>query len=463
MNVVDGWSEAARMAPEPVLLVDDALVLVDHNDAAYPLLSLTGASRGVVLPDAIAAATAGAGLELPGRADVVLGARCYELRCRRLRSGGFVIFGRDLSSLRAALRFPESNPHPVVRLSASGRVLFANAASEAVLASFNAGIGDLLPEGVREELLDLAREGRGESLPVTAGDQIYELMPVAVPEYGYINLYGTDVTSRRAMERAEAQLLRSERMASLGRVVAGVAHEINTPLGVAVTAVSLVKESWASLETASTGGTLTKRLFADLMAQGQESTRLAALNLARAAELVARFKGSSADQSHDEQRDLALGSYVTEMVATLGPLARKGRLEVSVAVVPDDEPVVRSYPGAIVQVLTNLLSNAAMHAYPDGEGGPVRFSIERGHDRGAVIICDDDGVGMDAVVQQRIFEPFFTTKRGGGGTGLGMHLVHHLVTVLLGGSIEVSSRPGAGSRFVITLPPEAPAMPAPLV
>lgn len=180
-------------------------------------------------------------------------------------------------------------------------------------------------------------------------------------------------------------------------------------------------------------------------------------NLRRAAGMVGNFKQIAVDQASEARRAVSLGPYVREVVASLGPLYRRTPHRVSVSVLHEVE--VTTFVGAISQVCTNLVQNALLHAFPDGTPGQITLTVDRHGDDGALLLCRDDGAGMEATVLRRIYEPFFTTQRGRGGSGLGMHIVHNLVTDLLGGEITVESSPGAGTQVAIRLPAQAPERP----
>jgi signal transduction histidine kinase len=258
----------------------------------------------------------------------------------------------------------------------------------------------------------------------------------------------------RVLDATRDELIRKDKLAALGGLVAGVAHEINTPLGVAVTAASLVADRLRDIDEAFTAGTLRRQDLAGGLAQAQEAARLTLGNLRRAADMVSNFKQIAVDQTSEARRKVALGPYVREVVASLGPLYRRTPHRVVVEVRAEVE--VTTLVGAVSQVCTNLVQNALLHAFPSGEAGLVTVVVDRDGERGALLICRDDGVGMEAQVLRRIYEPFFTTLRGRGGSGLGMHIVHNLVTDLLGGAIDVASTPGVGTEVRIHLPRQAP-------
>lgn len=262
----------------------------------------------------------------------------------------------------------------------------------------------------------------------------------------------------RVLDATREELIRKDKLAALGGLVAGVAHEINTPLGVAVTAASLVADRLHEVETAFTAGTLRRQDLQHGLTQAQEAARMTLGNLRRAAGMVGNFKQIAVDQQSEARRAVHLGPYVREVVASLGPLYRRTPHRVSVQVLAEVE--VTTFVGAISQVCTNLVQNALMHAFPaDHLPGQITLSVDRRDGGGALLRCQDDGAGMEATVLRRIYEPFFTTQRARGGSGLGMHIVHNLVTDLLGGAITVESAPGEGTTVTIQLPAQAPERP----
>jgi signal transduction histidine kinase len=257
----------------------------------------------------------------------------------------------------------------------------------------------------------------------------------------------------RVLDATREELIRKDKLAALGELVAGVAHEISTPLGVAVTAASLAADRLQEVEQAFVAGSLRRQDLQHGLAQAQEATRMTLGNLRRAADLVVNFKQIAVDQTSEALRTVALGPYLRDLVASLAPLYR--RTPHRVMVVEAREVEVTTRVGAVSQVCTNLIQNALMHAYPrPGAAGTITLTVE-GEGEEAVIVCADDGDGMTEAVQRRVFEPFFTTLRGRGGSGLGMHIVHALVTEVLGGSIALVSAPGAGTQVTVRLPVHA--------
>ncbi|WP_049976220.1 sensor histidine kinase, partial [Azospirillum sp. B506] len=293
-----------------------------------------------------------------------------------------------------------------------------------------------------------------------------------------------DITDRKAVESAmvqareeaeqaladlrEAQesLIQAETMASLGQLVAGVAHEINTPIGIGLTAASHIGEQAQILRERFTGNTLRRSEFLEFLDGLSESSRLLMANIDRAASLVQSFKQVAVDQSSGDRRVFELGSYIQELLFSLRP--RLKRTNLKVAVECDDELTMDSFSGALGQVLTNLVINAVVHAYGDGDrigeraveepAGTIRITAQADGVERVRIDFIDDGAGIAPEHLSKVFDPFFTTKRGQGGSGLGLHIVFNTVTGPLGGSVSVQSWPRQGTRFTILLPREAPAM-----
>lgn len=264
------------------------------------------------------------------------------------------------------------------------------------------------------------------------------------------------------LREAQESLIQAETMASLGQLVAGVAHEINTPIGIGLTAASHIGEQAQALRDRFAGNTLRRSDFLEFLDGLSESSRLLMANMDRAASLVQSFKQVAVDQSSGDRRVFELGGYIRELLFSLRP--RLKRTNLKVAVECDDELTMDSFPGALGQVLTNLVINAVVHAYGDGErlsetpSGTIRITAQPDGADKVRIDFIDDGAGIAPEHLSKVFDPFFTTKRGQGGSGLGLHIVFNTVTGPLGGTVSVQSWPGQGTRFTILLPCEAPAM-----
>lgn len=264
----------------------------------------------------------------------------------------------------------------------------------------------------------------------------------------------------RTLERLRAtqhDLIQAEKMAALGSLVAGVAHEINTPLGVAVTAATAFAQDTDRFARSYRDGSLRRADLEDYVGSATEAMGFVLGNISRAADLVQSFKQVAVDQTTDQARRFDLGDYVGEVLRSLQPQLRRlpHRLDTRL----DEGLVVDSAPGAIAQIVTNLVMNALTHAFTGRDvSGSIRVTLRPspGTPGWAELAVADDGGGIDAATLPRIFDPFFTTRRDAGGSGLGLHLVYNLVTQRLGGRIDVESRVGDGTRFVVAFPRKAP-------
>lgn len=254
---------------------------------------------------------------------------------------------------------------------------------------------------------------------------------------------------RSTLERltlAQRQLFEAEKLASLGGLVAGIAHEINTPLGIGVTAASHLQEEAARISRLVASGELRQHHLDEFQRTARESSEMILRNLQRADRLVKSFKQVAVDQSGEDRRVVDLGVCLDEILTTLGPSLKKTPHRVALDCPPG--LIVETAPGALYQIVTNLVMNSLVHAFDAGRAGAMRIAVAS-QGRSLTIDYRDDGRGMDDAVRARMFEPFFTTRRGQGGSGLGMHIVYSLVTQILHGTIECESAPGAGTRFLI--------------
>ncbi|QSX77988.1 two-component regulator propeller domain-containing protein [Agrilutibacter solisilvae] len=251
------------------------------------------------------------------------------------------------------------------------------------------------------------------------------------------------------LQQAQQQLVEAEKMAALGGLVAGVAHEINTPLGVGVTAASHLEMETRKLGRLIDAQALDPATLEHFRHVATESSQLILRNLQRADRMVKSFRQVAVDQSNEEIRRIELRSYLDEVLISLQPTLRQHRHRVEVAC---DEPVhVETYPGAIYQIVANLVMNSLTHGYAGRDQGCMRIRL--GVEDGQVVLdYRDDGAGMTEDACRRVFDPFFTTRRGSGGSGLGMHIAWNLATQLLGGSIVCEYMPGQGAHFVLRFP-----------
>lgn len=259
--------------------------------------------------------------------------------------------------------------------------------------------------------------------------------------------------SLERLRHAQAALVQQEKMAALGNLVAGVAHEVNTPLGVAVTAGSLVQDRLDELRTGAEQGTVTRGSLLEGLDDTGRAMALLVSNLDRAADLIQSFKQVAVDRGQIETRTTSLRSWISEVVQSVSPLARRHGITIEVEA-PSDS-IVEVAAGELQQVLTNLLVNSFVHAFPDGSGSGtrrvVRVRLDTLGDE-VTLEVSDEGIGMSKEVADRVFEPFFTTRRGRGGTGLGLHIVHQIVHERFRGRIDVDTAPGRGTRWTVRLP-----------
>ncbi|PPE74305.1 PAS domain-containing sensor histidine kinase [Solimonas fluminis] len=251
------------------------------------------------------------------------------------------------------------------------------------------------------------------------------------------------------LQVAQSQLVQAEKLASLGGLVAGISHEINTPVGIGVTAASHLDAEVRNLTRAVAAGGLTKSQFDRFLQSVSQSSDIILMNLRRAAELIQSFKRVAVDQSSEERRRIRLKAYFEEVLVSLRPKMKTTphRIELDCP----EELEMDTIPGAWSQVLTNLVVNALSHAFDPGQAGLMRIEVDC-TETGVRVRFRDDGHGIAAENLAKIFDPFFTTRRGQGGTGLGLHIVFNLVHQTLGGSIGVDSAPGHGTCFTILLP-----------
>ncbi|MBI4945913.1 MAG: PAS domain-containing sensor histidine kinase [Bacteroidetes bacterium] len=255
----------------------------------------------------------------------------------------------------------------------------------------------------------------------------------------------TDITNLR---KAQKQLLESEKMASLGGLVAGVAHEINTPVGIGITAASTLSDITRQLNVLYKQGKMTQPDFDDYLENAVASSDLILSNLQRTGELIKSFKQVSVDQVTEQQREFNFGGYVQDIVRSLQPKLKHTKLRVEVDC--KNDIIMNSYPGPFAQIITNLIINSIIHGFPDNVEGVLRL-VATTDNKNLTFIYSDNGKGMTREVFKKVFDPFFTTDKQR-GTGLGMHIVYNLVTHKLKGDIKAWSEPGKGVRFTIVVP-----------
>ena len=258
----------------------------------------------------------------------------------------------------------------------------------------------------------------------------------------------------RNLRETQNSLIEAEKLAALGRLVAGVAHEVNNPVGISLTVASALERKTANFAAEVARGNLRRSSLNDFLETSRDAASQLVANLNRAAELIQSFKQVAADRNYSDQRIFDLGDLTEQVVMSLRPGLRKHHLTLSVDCQPN--LTMNSYPGPYGQVLTNLFLNSVAHAFPDGKPGAVDIQVRESGKDNVEIIFSDNGCGMSLDVRRRAFDPFFTTRRDQGGTGLGLHIVYSIVTNRLGGRLDLDSEPGGGTRIQMILPRVAP-------
>ena len=255
--------------------------------------------------------------------------------------------------------------------------------------------------------------------------------------------------SMNTLNIARDQLLESERMASLGGLVAGIAHDVNTPLGVSVTAASFLQERISALQTNYEDNAITKKAMNDFIAEAQQTSELLLTNLNRASDLIASFKQVAVDQTSEAERKFELKSYIHEVVQSLLPSFKHSQHAINISC-PDTLEVFCA-PGVIAQLLTNMLMNSYVHGYEQGQSGTININVTNDDDN-VVFEYEDDGKGMDEAALSQLFDAFYTTRSSEGGSGLGTHIMYNLVNQALKGKITAQSKPGKGLKYSIRFP-----------
>jgi signal transduction histidine kinase len=253
------------------------------------------------------------------------------------------------------------------------------------------------------------------------------------------------------LNAAQQNLIDAERLAALGGLVAGVAHEVNNPIGISLTVASSFARRVEMFGAELRSNTPMRRSqLEEFVRTSQDAAQQLVGNLHRAGELIQSFKQVAVDRSHAERRQFSLSEATDQIVASLRPVLKRAPISLTIDV--PDGLIIDGYPGSYGQILTNLFLNAANHAFPDGKPGAISITARpRGADDIEIIFADN-GAGMTPDVQRQAFDPFFTTRRNEGGTGLGLHIVYNLVTQQLGGRMMLESRLGQGTTFRIIMP-----------
>ncbi|MFD2632178.1 sensor histidine kinase [Idiomarina piscisalsi] len=256
-------------------------------------------------------------------------------------------------------------------------------------------------------------------------------------------------SSLNHLRETQQQLIESEKMASLGGLVAGITHDVNTPIGISVTAASYLREKLDSLDTALSNKELTQPQLQKFIEEGRESLSLLDNNLHRASDLISSFKQVAVDQASDAIRDINVKRYIEELIQSLQPHLKKTSHQVELNCA--DDLFIRCPAGALSQIFTNLILNSLRHAFDGIEQGTMTINIEL-RDSELHVVYEDNGNGLSEENLGKLFDPFFTTKLNDGGSGLGTHIVRNLVTQTLQGDIDATSEPGHGLTYTFSFP-----------
>lgn len=252
------------------------------------------------------------------------------------------------------------------------------------------------------------------------------------------------------LKQTQTHLIETEKMAALGNLVAGISHEINTPIGVSVTAASYIQETIDKLEAAFTSGELTEEHFNNFCSITKDSANILTDNLASASRLIKNFKQIAVDQTNDVPRKVRLKSYVTTILSSLSPVFRNKKIELIIDIDSEFEFII--FPGAFTQVVTNFTENAIKHAFPDDNTvGYFKISCDSTPTHMNFRFCDN-GVGIPKSLQKKIFEPFFTTKQKSGGSGLGLSIIYNIINQQFNGKIVCNSELDKGTEFHMSVP-----------
>jgi signal transduction histidine kinase len=318
------------------------------------------------------------------------------------------------------------------------------------------GIAGVVISALIAALLVASRRSRtlAGQLRVTLEEQRASLAELA-QQKAHVELAHSDLSSVLVtLKQAQANLITSEKLASLGAVVAGIAHELNTPIGNSLLTATALADMANEFEKKYAEGGIKRSALEAHMADTRVACGIMASSLSRAADLITSFKQVSVDQTSDMRRRFELGEVVRDTVATFAAQLRRTNCSIDVDVSP--MLVLDSYPGGLGQVLSNLINNALLHAF-EARSAPKIVISAREIEQGQVLLnFSDDGVGMTPKTLHQVFDPFFTTKMGQGGSGLGMNIVYNVVTGMLGGSIGIASTPGNGTSVTIMMPKSAP-------
>lgn len=254
------------------------------------------------------------------------------------------------------------------------------------------------------------------------------------------------------VSKMQEHIIKSEKMVSLGSLVAGAAHEISTPIGLGVTGMSHFLSQTQHLKELFDSQEMTQDDFENYLKDAQKTADIVYTNLINAKNFIQSFKRVSIDQSNEFRQEFKLYEYINEIIVSLHNKIKRTKIEVLNQI--DSNILLLSYPGSFAQIFTNLIMNSLLHAFKDGERGTITISAKENGEN-IELYYHDNGAGISSENIGKIYEPFFTTAEDRGGSGLGMQIIYDLVTKQLNGKIEVESTIGNGVLFTITIPREA--------
>ena len=260
--------------------------------------------------------------------------------------------------------------------------------------------------------------------------------------------------SLEQLKSARDKLIESEKLAALGGLVAGVAHEVNTPLGISVTATSILSESLQNIKSKFADKSLSSQDFENYLTEADEVMTLLTKNMNRASKLISDFKRTAVDQTSEGYNEFNVSDTLSSLIASLHPELKKTKLNLELHCASDIK--MKSYPGSLSQVFSNLILNSVNHAFDGIDHPSIIINVEKIDEQNVLFEYRDNGNGIDASLHQKIFEPFFTTKRGQGGSGLGLNIVYNIVNQKLIGTLHFDSSPGNGVYYHIELPTITP-------
>ena len=302
---------------------------------------------------------------------------------------------------------------------------------------------------------DISDRKRTEAALVDAKDGLEHSLAELAHQKANVESAHTDLSSVLVtLKQAQTNLITSEKMASLGSLVAGIAHELNTPIGNSLLTATALADMVTEFEKQYAQGGIKRSALEALMADTKLACGILANSLRRAADLITSFKQVAVDQTSDQRRRFELREVVHDTLATFQAQLRRANCEAQVDCSPG--LVLDSYPGSVGQVLSNLINNALLHAFDGRASATISISARALNDEQVLLVFSDDGIGMPPKILHQVFDPFFTTKMGQGGSGLGMNIVYNIITGMLGGAIHLESSADSGTIVTINIPCQAP-------